>query len=82
MLQKILRELRDRPILSIILCVVLSEIIQLVITVISKRHPSYHYGIAVMALLVLFVMPVVLYIIKRRGEKKAESDNRPDENNQ
>ncbi|MBQ1752725.1 MAG: hypothetical protein II109_04865, partial [Paludibacteraceae bacterium] len=82
MLQKILRELRDRPILSIILCVVLSEIIQLIITVISKRHPSYHYGIAVMALLVLFVMPVVLYIIKRRGEKKAESDNRPDENNQ
>jgi hypothetical protein len=61
---------------------VLSEIIQLIITVISKRHPSYHYGIAVMALLVLFVMPVVLYIIKRRGEKKAESDNRPDENNQ
>lgn len=82
MLQKILRELRDRPILSIILCVVLSEIIQLIITVISKRHPSYHYGIAVMALLVLFVMPVVLYIIKRRGEKKTESDNRPDENNQ
>ena len=82
MLQKILRELRDRPILSIILCVVLSEIIQLVITVISKRHPSYHYGIAVMALLVLFVIPVVLYIIKLRGEKKAESDNRPDENNQ
>ncbi len=82
MLQKILRELRDRPILSIILCVVLSEIIQLIITVISKRHPSYHYGIAVMALLVLFVMPVVLYIIKRRGEKNAESDNRPDENNQ
>ncbi len=82
MLQKILRELRDRPILSIILCVVLSEIIQLVITVISKRHPSYHYGIAVMALLVLFVIPVVLYIIKRRGEKNAESDNRPDENNQ
>ncbi len=82
MLQKILRELRDRPILSIILCVVLSEIIQLIITVISKRHPSYHYGIAVMALLVLFVMPVVLYIIKRRGEKNAESDNRSDENNQ
>lgn len=82
MLQKILRELRDRPILSIILCVVLSEIIQLIITVISKRHPSYHYGIAVMALLVLFVMPVVLYIIKRRGEKKAEPDNGPDENNQ
>lgn len=82
MLQKILRELRDRPILSIILCVVLSEIIQLIITVISKRHPSYHYGIAVMALLVLFVMPVVLYIIKRRGEKNAESDNRPDENNE
>lgn len=82
MLQKILRELRDRPILSIILCVALSEIIQLIITVISKRHPSYHYGIAVMALLVLFVMPVVLYIIKRRGEKKAKSDNRPDENNQ
>ncbi len=82
MLQKILRELRDRPILSIILCVVLSEIIQLIITVSSKRHPSYHYGIAVMALLVLFVIPVVLHIVKRRGEKNAESDNRPDENNQ
>ncbi len=82
MLQKILRELRDRPILSIILCVVLSEIIQLIITVVSKRHPAYHYGIAVMALLVLFVMPVVLYIIKRRNEKNAESENQSEQNNQ
>lgn len=82
MIQKILSALRDRPILSIILCVVLSEIIQLIITVVSKHHPAYHYGIAVMALLVLFVMPVVLYIIKRRSEKDAESDNPPEQNNQ
>ena len=67
MIQKILKGLRDRPILSIILCVVFSEIIQLIITLVSKKPPAYHYGIAVMALLVLFVMPVVLSILSKKN---------------
>ena len=72
MLHNLLEKLRDRPILSILLCVVLSEIIQLIITLISRRPPAFHYGIAVMALLALFVIPVILYMFRRKD--KAEQD--------
>jgi len=74
MIQKILKGLRDRPILSIILCVVFSEIIQLIITLVSKKPPAYHYGIAVMALLVLFVMPVVLSILSKKNGNKENKE--------
>jgi len=78
MFQKILKELRDRPMLSIFLCVVLSEIIQLFITLISKRPPAFHYGIAVMALLMFFVLPVLLSIVNKKNGKKTEGDDQPD----
>ena len=79
MIQNILRALRDRPILSIILCVVLSEIIQLIITLISKKPPAFHYGMAVMALLVLFVIPVVLYLIDKKNGQKQDDEEKPDQ---
>lgn len=74
MIQNILKALRDRPILGIILCVILSEIIQLIITLVSKKPPAFHYGIAVMALLALFVIPVVLYVIERNNKKKQDEE--------
>ena len=79
MIQNILRALRDRPILSIILCVVLSEIIQLIITLISKKPPAFHYGMAVIALLVLFVIPVILYVVDRKNDEKQEDEENPDQ---
>lgn len=75
MIQNILKALRDRPILGIILCVILSEIIQLIITLISKKPPAFHYGIAVMALLALFVVPVVLYVIERKNKNKQAEEH-------
>lgn len=75
MIQNILKALRDRPILGIILCVILSEIIQLIITLISKKPPAFHYGIAVMALLALFVVPVILYVIERKNKNKQAEEH-------
>jgi len=80
MLHNLLEKLRDRPILSILLCVVLSEIIQLIITLISRRPPAFHYGIAVMALLALFVIPVILYIFKR-NDKDEQNETEEDQEN-
>ena len=79
MIQNILKLLRDRPILGIILCVILSEIIQLVITLVSKKPPAFHYGIAVMALLALFVIPVVLYVIERRNKNNKAEEQETEE---
>ena len=72
MLQNLLVKLKDRPILSILLCVVCSEIIQLVITLISRKPPTFHYGIAVVALLALFVTPILLSIQNKRNHTDAE----------
>lgn len=80
MLHNLLEKLRDRPILSILLCVVLSEIIQLIITLISRRPPAFHYGMAVMALLALFVIPVILYIFKR-NDKDEQNETEEDQEN-
>lgn len=74
MLNNLLEKLKDRPILSIVLCVALSEIIQLIVFLLSKKPPTFHYGIAVMALLVLFVTPVLLSIQKKRKNKETDSD--------
>lgn len=81
MKRKVLRTLKDRPILSIIICVVLSEVIQLVITLVSDKPPAFHYGIAVMALLALFVTPVILQIQDKRNRKEIEQepDNESDD---
>ncbi len=81
MKRKVLKKLKDRPILSIIICVVLSEVIQLVITLVSDKPPAFHYGIAVMALLALFVTPVILNIQESRNNKGVDeqTDNESDD---
>ena len=77
MLKKLLEKLRDRPILSIILCVLLSEMINLIILVVSKKPPTFHYGVAVVALLLLFVTPVYLNVQnKKKGKKASDSDEK------
>lgn len=81
MKRKVLMKLKDRPILSIIICVVLSEVIQLVITLVSDKPPAFHYGIAVMALLALFVTPVILNIQESRNNNVTDevADNESDD---
>ena len=79
MLHTLLEKLKDRPILSILLCVVLSEIIQLIITLVSKKPPAFHYGIAVMALLALFVTPVILSIQKHGKGARPDADTQEEE---
>lgn len=79
MIRNLLKSLRNRPILSIILCVILSEIIQFVITLISKKPPAFHYGFAVMALLALFVIPFVLYLIELRNKNKQDDEKDTEE---
>ena len=74
MLNNLLEKLKDRPILSIVLCVLLSEIIQIIVFLVSRKPPTFHYGIAVMALIVLFVTPVLLNIQKKRKLKETDSD--------
>ncbi len=83
MKRKVLRTLKDRPILSILICVVLSEVIQLVITLVSDKPPAFHYGIAVMALLALFVTPVILQVQESRNRKDIpeNTDNEADASN-
>lgn len=71
-MRKILNTLKERPILSIILCVFLSELIQLFIQAVSKKSPSFHYGIAVIALLAFFVTPLML---GRQNDKKNDEDD-------
>ena len=79
MLNNLLEKLKDRPILSILLCVVLSEIIQLVIVLVSDVTPTFHYGIAVMALLALFVTPVLLSFKKKDKEEEPQSQPEDDD---
>lgn len=74
MLNDLLEKLKDRPILSIILCVLLSEIIQLIVVLFSDSDPKFHYGIAVIALLALFATPVFLSANKRSEESNDESE--------
>ena len=79
MLHTLLEKLKDRPILSILLCVVLSEIIQLIISLVSKKPPAFHYGIAVMALLALFVTPVILSIQKHGKGTRPDADTQEED---
>lgn len=67
---RIKKALKDRPIISVILCVALSEILQFIFSWVFDIPQAVYYGITVVALLILFVIPVVLYVIeKRKGEK-------------
>lgn len=70
MKKRIIKALKDRPIISIILCVALSEILQFIFSWIFDIPQTVYYGITVVALLILFVIPVILYVIeKKKGEK-------------
>ncbi len=74
MFRRIVKTLIDRPILSIILCVALSEVLQFVLTLFFNVAPTLYYGITVAALLVLFVIPVILYIQKKGRGENSDSD--------
>lgn len=70
MKKRIIKVLKDRPIISIILCVALSEILQFIFSWIFDIPQAVYYGITVVALLILFVIPVILYVIeKKKGDK-------------
>lgn len=70
MLRNIFKTLKDRPIVSIILCVALSELLQFMFSMLFDIPPAVYYGITVLAMLTLFVIPVVLYIIDKKKEDK------------
>lgn len=72
MLNRIINTLKERPIVSIIVCVILSEIIQFAISIFSDKSPSFHYGIAVVALLSFFIIPIILSI--KSDIKKMDSE--------
>lgn len=72
MLNRIINTLKERPIVSIIVCVIMSEIIQFVISLFSDKSPSFHYGIAVVALLSFFIIPIFLSI--KSDIKKMDSE--------
>lgn len=74
MIRKILRILKERPILSIILCVALSEILQFVLTLFFGVTPTLYYGITVIALLVLFGIPVILYLQQKKRDGNPDDD--------
>ena len=44
---------------------------------VSRKSPSFHYGIAVIALLMFFITPVML---SRQNDKKGEEENSADDN--
>ena len=77
MFRRIINTLKERPILSIILCVALSEILEFVFTILLGNPPEVYYGITVAALLILFVIPILLYKIEKR--KNNRSDDKDDE---
>ena len=77
MFRRIINTLKERPILSITLCVALSEILEFVFTILLGNPPEVYYVITVAALLILFVIPILLYKIEKR--KKNRSDDKDDE---
>lgn len=76
MFKGLIKTLKERPIVSIILCVALSEIIQFVFSMIFDITPAVYYGITVIAMLTLFVIPVILYMIDKK--KRSRSDELTD----
>lgn len=79
MWRSLFKILKDRPIVSIIMCVALSEILQVIVSMLFDIPPTVYYGITVVAMLTLFVLPVVLYMIEKNKEKRAsDTDNADD----
>jgi ABC-type transport system involved in cytochrome bd biosynthesis fused ATPase/permease subunit len=76
MWRSLLKILKERPIVSIIMCVALSEILQVVFSMFFDVSPTVYYGITVVAMLTLFILPVVLYMIEKKKNSKADdTDN-------
>ena len=79
MWRSLFKILKDRPIVSIIMCVALSEILQVVFSMFFDVSPTVYYGITVVAMLTLFVLPVVLYMIEKKKEKRADDTDNTDD---
>ena len=76
MWRSLLKILKERPIVSIIMCVALSEILQVIFSMFFDVSPTVYYGITVVAMLTLFIPPVVLYMIEKKKNSKADdTDN-------
>ena len=76
MWRSLLKILKERPIVSIIMCVALSEILQVIFSMFFDVSPTVYYGITVVAMLTLFILPVVLYMIeKKKNSKPDDTDN-------
>ena len=76
MWRSLLKILKERPIVSIIMCVALSEILQVIFSMFFDVSPTVYYGITVVAMLTLFILPVVLYMIeKNTNSKPDDTDN-------
>ncbi len=76
MWRSLLKILKERPIVSIIMCVALSEILQVIFSMFFDVSPTVYYGITVVAMLTLFILPVVLYMIEKKKNSKADdTDN-------
>ena len=61
------------------MCVALSEILQVVFSMFFDVSPTVYYGITVVAMLTLFVLPVVLYMIEKKKEKRADDTDNTDD---
>lgn len=58
------------------MCVALSEILQVIFSMFFDVSPTVYYGITVVAMLTLFILPVVLYMIEKKKNSKADdTDN-------
>ena len=76
MWRSLLKILKERPIVSIIMCVALSEILQVIFSMFFDVSPTVYYGITVVAMLTLLILPVVLYMIEKKKNSKADdTDN-------
>ena len=76
MWRSLLKILKERPIVFIIMCVALSEILQVIFSMFFDVSPTVYYGITVVAMLTLFILPVVLYMIEKKKNSKADdTDN-------
>lgn len=76
MWRSLLKILKERPIVSIIMCVALSEILQVIFSMFFDVSPTVYYGITVVAMLTLFILPVVLFMIEKKKNSKADdTDN-------
>ena len=79
MWRSLFKILKDRPIVSIIMCVALSEILQVVFSMFFDVSPTVYYGITVVAMLTLFILPVVLYMIEKKKEKRVDDTDNTDD---